>query len=83
MLMPLSIWRAVSNPAIVAVVLQATEQDIGIMDYSIPVVIAAPVVLALAGAIRVQYKANQNMQQWMRDQLDRRWDEEVRRARGA
>ena len=83
MIMPLQVWKLVSNNSVAAAVLVVAETDVGIMDYSIPVAIAAPIGLVLCGAIRVLYKANENKSQWQRDMAERLFDEEVRRARSA
>ena len=81
MVMPLSAWKLVSNNSIAAAVLVVAETDVGIMDYSMPIVVAAPIGLVLCGAIRVLYKSNENKAKWTQDMAERLFDEEVRRAR--
>ena len=76
-------WKLTSHSAIVAAVLTVAENDVGIIDYSIPLAIAAPIGVTLCAAIGMLYRANENKAKWTQDMAERLFDEEVRRARSA
>ena len=81
MLMPLHAARVLTNPAALAVVLQALDAKTDIMDLCVPVVLVAPVMLGLSGACGILWRANDNQRKWLQGHIDRIFDEEVRSAR--
>lgn len=80
MMMPSEPWTQLANPHLVAAVLQTATADSGIMEMQVPAVLVVPVVTAMAGAIGVLWRANENQRRWLQRYIERSFDEEIRRA---